>query len=539
MPMYLLALSAFQLLAFKFAFTSASSKPNLVILLVDDFGHANIGYHRKDSKYFNDGALDHPEVLTPNLDYIANSYVKLERFYTYKICAPSRCSLQSGRLPVHVNTVNAEPESYNPDDKESGFAGIPRHMTGIAEKLKGLGYKTHAVGKWDVGMATKDHTPIGRGYETFLGYYHHANDYWTQGISLPSIGNINICLNRFSDLSNTNGPETRLQGSSYEEEIFLQESLNIIHSHDISQPFFLFHSFHLVHTPLQVPKAWMTPFLKVENKNRSLYASMVWYLDHAVASIVSALKIKGLWDNTFLLFFSDNGGPVYNPGSANNYPLRGGKYNDFEGGVRVNAFLAGDAVPKEMRGKTINEYIHISDVYTTFISLAGGDSNYVIDTKAQKYNLPPVDGLNLFDLFTGKSDKSPRTEIHLSENAIISNNYKLILGKQPNGIWQGPIYPNNTGIQPTFPDNSPSQETVMIFDCGDAGCLFDIFKDPTEHNDLAKSKPDIVATLKQRLAELNKSIFRPNRGEPSLLACKAAITRYKGFYGPFIEINDA
>jgi hypothetical protein len=87
----------------------------------------------------------------------------------------TRSCLQSGRLPVHVNVLNIGPETWNPSDPVSGFAAIPRNMTGMATKLKSAGYSTHQVGKWDAGMATVDHTPKGRGYDTSFGYFHHAN----------------------------------------------------------------------------------------------------------------------------------------------------------------------------------------------------------------------------------------------------------------------------------------------------------------------------------------------------------------------------
>jgi arylsulfatase B len=80
---------------------------------------------------------------------------------------------------VHVNMLNLGPETWNPADPVSGFAAIPRNMTGIAAKLKSAGYKTHQVGKWDAGMGTVDHTPHGRGYDTSFGYFHHDNDYCT------------------------------------------------------------------------------------------------------------------------------------------------------------------------------------------------------------------------------------------------------------------------------------------------------------------------------------------------------------------------
>ena len=91
-------------------------------------------------------------------------------------CSPSRSSYQSGRLPIHVNVVNLDMSFANASDPVSGFAGVPRNMTGIAAKLKSAGYATHMVGKWDAGMATPDHTPKGRGYDSSLIYFHHAND---------------------------------------------------------------------------------------------------------------------------------------------------------------------------------------------------------------------------------------------------------------------------------------------------------------------------------------------------------------------------
>lgn len=98
----------------------------------------------------------------------------------YQVCSPTRSSFQSGRLPVHVNDANVDPQFSNPQDPVSGFQGIPRNMTCIATKLKLAGYKTHQIGKWDAGMATPDHTPHGRGYDTSFGYFEHDNDYWTE-----------------------------------------------------------------------------------------------------------------------------------------------------------------------------------------------------------------------------------------------------------------------------------------------------------------------------------------------------------------------
>ena len=115
-------------------------KPNIFLVLVDDWGWNDVSYHRSEPD---------AEIDTPNIAQLAAAGIKLDRHYTYNYCSPSRSSLQSGRLPNHVSVENTEPTAYNPKDPVSGFAGIPRNMTGIAEKLKSAGYRTHMTGKWD------------------------------------------------------------------------------------------------------------------------------------------------------------------------------------------------------------------------------------------------------------------------------------------------------------------------------------------------------------------------------------------------------
>lgn len=150
-----------------------------------------MGYHRA-----NESGTAKFEAHTPNLDRLATiDGIRLENHYAYKICSPSRSSLQSGRLAVHVNIRNKGVTVVNPDDPIGGFAGIPRNMTCMAEKLRdGAGYRTAMVGKWDVGMATPEHTPLGRGYESWTGYYEHANDYFKKDTGFKAIGEIDNCL---------------------------------------------------------------------------------------------------------------------------------------------------------------------------------------------------------------------------------------------------------------------------------------------------------------------------------------------------------
>jgi arylsulfatase B len=110
-------------------------------------GWANVGYHRKNYSSFSHSGVD--DVSTPNFDALVSQGLELDRNYVHKFCSPTRSSIQSGRLPVHVNLVNGDVTSSNPDDDVSGWAGIPRNMTGLAQVLKNAKYRTHMIGKID------------------------------------------------------------------------------------------------------------------------------------------------------------------------------------------------------------------------------------------------------------------------------------------------------------------------------------------------------------------------------------------------------
>ena len=139
--------------------------PNIVFFMADDLGLGNVGYLREDNA---------SAVRTPTIDALARGGVILDRLYAFQFCSPTRCSLLSGRLPLHVNTLNLDPSAYDPDSGEG--SGIGRNMTGLAAVLKRANYRTYAAGKWDVGMATEDHTPRGRGFDRSIIYFHHCND---------------------------------------------------------------------------------------------------------------------------------------------------------------------------------------------------------------------------------------------------------------------------------------------------------------------------------------------------------------------------
>ena len=485
----------------------AADKPHVVFMLVDDWGWANVGYHR-----------DPPtrEVDTLNIDSLVKDGLELDQHYVYRFCSPSRSALISGRLPIHVNDQNQNIDPYNPKDPVSGYAGIPRNMTGLATKMKEAGYATHMVGKWHAGGATPDHLPTGRGFDTSFGYLNGANDYYTE---------VHQSCNKtpIVDLWDTDKPATGVNGTgpdNYEEALFAERILQVVKNHDASTPLFLYYAPHIVHAPYEVPERYLEKFSFIDYKPRQTYAAMVKYLDDVVGNLTAALKQRGMRDNLLFITSSDNGGPIQQ--AANNYPLKGGKYSKFQGGIRVNAFVSGGYLPDKMRGQKTDGYIHLADWYATLCGLAGVDPT---DKAAAKAKLPPIDSLDVWPLISGQNSTSPRTDIPTSHDTLISGDYKIITGDVEYSTWTGPQFPNTT---------TEAKQIHVTEHCGD-GCLFNIKEDPFEHVNLAKTMPKVLSQMQSKLQKYQQTYFNPDRGNSWPGACETALNKYGGFWGPFLS----
>ena len=345
---------------------STSQAPHIVMILIDDWGWANAGWHRNTLGPGGHFIPATSEVRTPHMDALVREGIELDRHYVWAVCAPSRSALQSGRNPIHVNLMNINPYNSNPLDPVSGFSGIPRNMSGIATKLAAAGYSTHAYGKWDVGMATVDHTPAGRGYQAGLTYFHHQNDYWTMvtgwwevpagssrwSVGCPTgrgnatqpivdlwqtrtVGDVtsgtaalglnSSCVHLVPDggqpATCAVGPKNDAGYGGYEDALFEERVLQAIDAHDPSSPLFLFWAPHLVHVPLQVPAAYFEAFSSMAPTDRPSHArqryhAMVTMADSMVGNVTSRLRARGMWESTLLVLSTDNGGPIHEMGEV-------------------------------------------------------------------------------------------------------------------------------------------------------------------------------------------------------------------------------
>jgi arylsulfatase B len=530
--------------------TVAARPPNILHILADDFGWSQIGYHQPP------GTVD---VQTPNLDALAAGGLILDRFYVHTICSPSRCAFQTGRAPIHVNVQNVIPEVYNPNDLQGGYQGAPPNMTGIAVLMKRGGYDTFAIGKYDVGMATPRHTPLARGYDSFFGYWHHSNGYWSQAIE--TCPGSNVTMHDLWEANATHsGPARSFANSAlcsqsdqnatpcvYEEALLSRRVQQVLESRSPDgPPFFLFYSMHTTHFPLEVPQAYVDAFSFIDDGVRRLSHAMGKYLDDAVGEVIDTLKARGLWDNTLVVFHSDNGGEIIFLCGGNNYPLRGGKFSTFDGGIRVNAFVTGGALPAPRRGVVDEQLATIWDFYATYAFLAGVDPT---DHAAAAAGLPPHDSLNLWPWLSGENATSPRTEVVIGDTTaetpngdgatlvggLIQGDLKLLLGP-PNKNFEvtqdvvtGWDWPNTSSVLLPLLHSRVCGRTPAT------GCLFNLREDPSEATSLAAAQPAVFASMLARVDELQQGVYSPVRGDVAdPLACTVALRDYGGYWGPFL-----
>ncbi|CAK0871523.1 unnamed protein product [Prorocentrum cordatum] len=278
-------------------------------------------------------------------------------------------------------------------------------------------------------------------------------------------------------------------------------------------------------------------------------------MDEGIGNLTSAIQQRGFWDDTVLIFSADNGAPTSGASCGNNYPPRGGKTSDFEGGVRANAFVGGGYVPPAVRGKVHTGLMHIADWYATLSALVGVDpvdDSQRIQNGSPGSGVPGIDGVDQWPFITSpNASASARDEIALAfctnvggapddcvsstkgvmdtsrydQGALIADGgrWKVVFGQQHGlGFFTGPLHPNGT-------------KNYRDAGCP-SGCLFNLFDDPTEHTDVKEKYPHVFSRLRSRLEEIGKTVFQTSYTDvPQSRQCLSesdAAAKYNGHLGP-------
>lgn len=486
--------------------------PNIVFILADDFGYNDIGYHAVEQ----DSAM-----ATPYLDSLVQDSVRLENYYVQPICTPSRSQLMTGRYQIHTGLQNGVILPMQPN-------AVPIDNILLPEQLRQCWYDTHMVGKWHLGFYKKEFLPWNRGFNTFFGYLTGCENYFTHTNCFKVNNKTQFCG---VDMGSEIGP-TNTSFGTYSTNLFADKAVDIIHNTDPLKPMFLYLAFQAVHSPLQVPQPYVEPFSYIKNEKRRIYLGMVRAMDEAILNISTHLKNAGRWNNTILIFSTDNGGQVHRGG--NNWPLRGSKGTHWEGGIRGVGFVH-STLPNMAIRKGINrKLVHISDWYPTILSAA----------KCPLINgTQPLDGVNQWKTIS-KNTKSNRSEFLININpfgilnrtmrmgfdissfsGIRVGDWKLLTGVNTGGNWYKPPEWSNIAGQA-----DELQKYVGPYANETLVKLFNIALDPYERTDLSAQYPDIVDRLLVKLTEYNETAV-PVRYPP--LDPKSDPSLHNGFWGPW------
>ena len=265
-------------LASLFAFDPGHAQerpPNIIVILADDLGNADLGYRGSDIK-------------TPNIDQLAKEGVRLESFHGMPVCTPARAALMTGRYPMRygLQTLVIFPNHTY---------GLPTDERTLPQALKEAGYSTAMVGKWHLGHADKKFWPQNRGFDHFYGNLVGEVDYFTK-----MRGGI---------------VDWQRDGKFFQEKTYYlpligDEAVKMIEKQDKNKPFFLYFASLAPHAPYQAQKADEDRYAStIKDPTRRTYAAMITSVDDQVGRIVAALDKRGLRENTLIIFSSDNGGP--------------------------------------------------------------------------------------------------------------------------------------------------------------------------------------------------------------------------------------
>ena len=454
-------------LVFALIFISCKEKQqNIVFILVDDLGWIDLGY--SGSEFYE----------TPNIDALSEVSIQFTNAYSSgSVCSPTRAAIMTGKHPARVNITDwlqgNDPENeklLGPQD----LSELPLEEITIAEVLKENGYKTFFAGKWHLGG--EGFFPEDQGFELNFGGHHMGHP--PGGYYSP-----------YNNPKLADGPE-----GEYLTDRITNETIKFVENVG-EAPFLLMLSFYTVHTPIQASKRHLAKFeQKLERfatngasqrtegngvttivQRDPAYASMVYAMDENVGKLITALKEQGLYENTTIIFTSDNGGlstlaKKYDRKAPTSVlPLRGGKGWLYEGGIRIPLLIKPANYQKNKRITTVPVISH--DFYPTLLSLTGIKPGVNQD----------IDGVDLTPILAG-NNKLEREELY----------------------WHYPHY-HGSGWTPGAAIRRGDWKLIEFYESNTVE-LYNLSDDISETNDLSLANPEKVTFLRTRLHELQVSM---------------------------------
>jgi len=329
----------------------AARPPNILVVLVDDLGYGDL------SSY---GATD---LQSPMVDRLAAAGMRFTDFYANSpVCSPTRAALLTGRFPDLVGVPGVIRQ-----DADNSWGNLADDATLLAQPLAAAGYHTALVGKWHLGYESPD-DPLDRGFAFFHGFLGDMmDDYYThlrEGVNW-------MRLNR-----------DEVSPVGHATDVFTQWAIDYLAERsDQPEPFFLYLAYNAPHVPIEPPPEWLAAVLAREpgiSADRAGIVALIEHLDNGIGQVLQALDENGQRENTLLIFASDNGGDL--GASARNGPLRGGKTEMWEGGVRVPAVASWPGrIPA---GATTDAVFMTMDIFPTALAAAGIDYQGTVEAQS-------------------------------------------------------------------------------------------------------------------------------------------------------------
>ena len=460
-----------------FATGAEKSRPNIVLVLCDDLGYADVGYNAKLFGVETD-------VFTPNIDALAGEGTIFKQAYVaHPFCGPSRMALMSGRMPhAYGGQKNLPDEAKNLRDYNT--KGIPVSEMLFSRVLQDSGYATACIGKWHLGHSEPFHPNV-RGFDHFFGFLGGGHQYF------PSVTDkVEPKINDYQYFLERNGEDILSPEGAYLTDMLTDEAVDFIArtaTAKESEPFFVFLSYNAPHSPLQGKTEdlqFLYPIHEPENprngvdyrdyEKRQNYVAMVYSIDRGMKKLREVLEDPNrdgnegdsISENTLIVFLSDNGGKILQAG--NNAPLKDDKGSTCEGGIRVPMFAYWPGVVPS--GQVYDHPFLALDFYPTFAALA----------EAKIPEDKQLDGRNVWPAFLeGRNPRSDETMFWLrhhgggNEVAIRRGNLKAY--RKQFSRWK----------------------------------IYDVAGDPGETRDLAREHPAMIESLVADGLEWSRTLEEP------------------------------